>query len=114
MTNQHLSPTERTTLETIAGNGGKRALVIHLEYLRVALDSPRGYEVRLRHLRISMTAEEQFAFFAATRDEVADAIAENSRAIDRLAAKIERGAAAQVELAISQCARGGRSAVRLE
>ncbi len=104
MTNQHLSPTERTTLETIAGNGGKRALVMHLEYLRVALDSPRGYGVRLRHLRISMTAEEQFAFFAATRDEVADAIAENSRAIDRLAAKIERGAAAQVELAMKTTA----------
>jgi fido (protein-threonine AMPylation protein) len=98
MTNQHLSPTERTALETLAGAAKKRALVMHREYLRVALDSPQGYGIRFRHLRISMTPEEQFAYFASTRNSVADAIAENTQAIARLAAKIDRGAATQIDL----------------
>lgn len=84
MTNQHLSPTERTVLEKLAGSANKRALIMHREYLRIALDSPQGYGIRFRHLRISMTPEEQFAYFSSTRDNMADAIAETARAIDRL------------------------------
>jgi fido (protein-threonine AMPylation protein) len=98
MTNQHLSPTERTILEKLAGAVNKRALIMHREYLRVALDSPQGYGVRYRHLRVSMTPEEQFAYFSSTRDHMADAIADTARAIDRLATKIDRGAASNLTL----------------
>lgn len=98
MTNQHLTPVERTELEKCAAKNGKRALIMHREYLRVFLDSPQGYGLRLSHLRIPLSTEEQFAYFASARDDVAEAIAENSRAIDRLSAKLDRSTSAQFGL----------------
>lgn len=96
LTNQHLTPGERTTLEKAAAAKGKRALMFHREYLRVCLDSPSGYGVRLKHLRIPLSTEEQFAYFASSREAVSEAIAENTRALERLSSRIDRSTAAQI------------------
>jgi hypothetical protein len=65
MTNQQLTPGQRTALEEVARKKGQRCLIHHREYLRVVLDSPQGYGLRLRHVGIPLTSEEQSAFFAA-------------------------------------------------
>lgn len=61
MVNQPLTLGERQDLE---GLGGPVDEIYHLERLRHALDSPRGYGLRLEYLRRPMTVEEQIAFFS--------------------------------------------------
>lgn len=98
LTNQSLTPGNRTDLEVIAAGKGKRALIFHREYLRVCLDSPSGYGVRLKHLNIPLSTEEQFAYFASSREAVTQAISENTSAIQRISFQIEKSARAQREL----------------
>jgi len=105
MTNQHLTPGERTELEKAAASAGKRCLILHREYLRVILDSPSGYGLRLRHLQIPLSMEEQFAYFASTNENTALALTEHTRAIDRLSNRIERIAKAQAGLVMESAAR---------
>lgn len=100
MTNQRLSPGQRRELETLAGHQGKRCLIYHLEYLRVILDSPLGYAVRLRHLRIPLSVEEQFAYFTAGKNDISSTLAGHTRAIERLTSSVERLGRAQGELAL--------------
>ena len=68
--NQPLTPTEREKLKTIAGEC--KAEIYHLERMRSILDSPRGYGIRLEHLRIAMTEEEQYAFWSSLNSKVDD------------------------------------------
>jgi hypothetical protein len=68
LTNQSLTPAERRELEEIASQNGDRAIVYHRERLRVILDSPIGFSLRLEHLGIEMTAEEQLSFFSNWQD----------------------------------------------
>jgi fido (protein-threonine AMPylation protein) len=90
LTNQDLTVGERTQLEKIAASKGKRCLIYHRERLRVMLDSPAGYGLRLRHLHVPMSNEEQAAFFAASGQSFTDAIKAQTRAIDTLARRIDR------------------------
>ena len=90
LTNQDLTVGERTDLEKIAAGKGKRCLIYHRERLRVTLDSPAGYGLRLRHLHVPMSNEEQAAFFAASGQSFTDALKAQTRAIDALARRIDR------------------------
>lgn len=120
MTNQQLAPTERAALERLAASKGKRCRIMHREHLRVILDSPQGYAVRFRHLRIGMTPEEQAAYFAASGQSTATALTEQTRAIHRLAQRIDRLAREQNQFMLETVAvvagafRGDRSGEDLE
>ncbi len=89
ITNQRLTPGERTTLELAASAAGKRCLIYHREYLRVVLDSPSGYGVRLKHLGIPLSTEEQFAYFATRDAGMSSALAEHTRAIETLVRQVD-------------------------
>lgn len=89
MTNQKLTPGERGDLERRAAKKGKRCIIYAREHLRVALDSPQGYGVRLQHLRVPMTTEEQAAYFSSSGESVATALAKQTEAIGRLAARVD-------------------------
>lgn len=45
--------------------------IYHLERIRSVLDAPRGYGLRLEHLGIEMSREEQVAFFSELQQDVA-------------------------------------------
>ncbi|WP_159009165.1 hypothetical protein [Bradyrhizobium sp. S69] len=96
MTNQQLTPGQRNELEALASTRGQRCLIHHREYLRVVLDSPPGYGLRLRHLDVELTTEEQSAFFAAADSSTAAALVVHTRAIDRLTGQVTRIARAQL------------------
>jgi fido (protein-threonine AMPylation protein) len=64
ITNQHISPEERNALTRIAQDKSCKAIIYHLERIRVLLDSPTGYGVRLEFLDIEMSREEQLSFFS--------------------------------------------------
>jgi hypothetical protein len=89
ITNQHLTPGERSELEALAAKEGKRCLIFHRERLRVSLDSPHGYGIRLKHLRITLSSEEQFAYFATSGDSVKAALDSQREAIELLSHKID-------------------------
>jgi fido (protein-threonine AMPylation protein) len=90
LTNQSLTVDERTKLEKIAAQNAKRCLIYHRERLRVTLDSPAGYGLRLRHLQVPMSNEEQAAFFASSGQTFTDAIKAQTRAIDSLTQRVDR------------------------
>lgn len=101
LTSQHLTPGNRVELEKIAGAEGKRALIFHQEYLRVCLDSPSGYGIRLQHLRVPLSIEEQFSYFASSEKRVekslSQLIAKNLSAVEKLSAKIDFYAKEQID-----------------
>lgn len=99
ITNQHLTPTERAGLENKASAAGKLCIIYYRERLRIALDSPAGYGLRLQHLGIAMRPEEQFAYFASSENAVAKALERQSAAIERLTDRIQSLGAMQLEVA---------------
>ena len=90
LTNQELTADQRRQLEVIAAASGKRCLVYHRERLRVVLDSPSGYGLRLRHLGTAMTAEEQAAYFASSGQSFTKALAAQTRAIENLTLRVTK------------------------
>ena len=64
VTNQPISPTERKLLVEIATDASAKAIIYHLERIRLLLDSPSGYGLRLEYLDIDMSREEQLSFFS--------------------------------------------------
>lgn len=72
--NQHLTVGDRAELTKLATDGQgippEQLELYHLERLRAILDTPRGYGLRLEHLRIAMTLEEQISFFSELNDEL--------------------------------------------
>jgi fido (protein-threonine AMPylation protein) len=64
LTNQQLSPTQRTELANHATKLGHKSIIYHLERIRALLDSPSGYGARLEFLDIDMSREEQLSFFS--------------------------------------------------
>ena len=111
--NQHLTPGERTKLELISSKAGKLCLIYHRERIRVALDSPQGFGLRLAHLRIPLSPEEQFAYFTSSKDDVATALFVQARAIEKLSDKITRLGSLQMDIAATTVA-AVASAVRGE
>ena len=64
LTNQKLSPTERKKLIEIAEKENSKAILYHRERIRVILDTPIGFAIRLEYLGIEMSREEQLSFFS--------------------------------------------------
>lgn len=104
LTNQKLSPAERIELENIAAAAGMTCLLYNRDRLRVALDSPAGYGIRLRHLRIELLPEEQFAYFAAAENGVVTALEVNTRALQSLTRRIDNLSHQQSSVALATVA----------
>jgi len=81
VTNQSLTPSQRTELITIAAKENSKAIVIHFERMRVLLNTPAGYGLRLHYLDIAMSIEEQLSFFSQWNSSFANVMAENTKAI---------------------------------
>lgn len=64
LTNQKLTPGERTELIEKASEQNSKAIIYHRERIRVILDTPIGFAVRLEYLGIEMSKEEQLSFFS--------------------------------------------------
>lgn len=90
LTNQELTVGERTELEKLAAANGKRCLIYHRERLRVMLDGASGFPLRLAHLGVPMSVEEQAAFFSASGQSVTEALKAQTRAIYQLSQKVSR------------------------
>lgn len=98
VTNQKLSQAQRKALAKIAGKSGVVCEPIHRERMRVHLDAPAGYGIRLDFLRIEMTTEEQFAYFAEAGGRVEQALERHSNEIRRLARYVEEMAQGQRDM----------------
>jgi fido (protein-threonine AMPylation protein) len=78
LTNQKLTPKERETLVDLAVNKNCKAIVYHIERIRVLLDSPLGFALRLEYLGVEMSSEEQLSFFSQQRNYLRSLLKENS------------------------------------
>jgi len=67
LVNQPLKMSERKSL---LGLGDSADELFHLERQRLALDSPKGYGLRLEFLQQPMTVEEQISFFSALEERL--------------------------------------------
>jgi fido (protein-threonine AMPylation protein) len=77
--NQSLTLTQRERLQQL---GAPIDELYHLERLRLALDSPQGYGLRLEFLRQGMTIEEQIAFFSTLHEDLARRFLANERRVE--------------------------------
>lgn len=68
LTNQHLTLGERSQLR---GVGSSSDEIYDLQRIATILDSPPGYGLRLSHLKIQMTTEEQISFFEIMQGQAA-------------------------------------------
>lgn len=90
ITNQKLTPSERTELEGIAQAKNHKCIIYHVERILGILNSPAGYGVRLQFLGVAMSPEEQLSFFSRWDTELSDKLHENSLLIIReLSRKID-------------------------
>jgi fido (protein-threonine AMPylation protein) len=95
VTNQALTAVQRDDLSAIAQSRGLAVEIFHRESIRLQLDSPRGYGTRLVYLHIPMSAEEQFAYFAESRDAVETALNKHTIELRQLSIRIEQVLAGQ-------------------
>lgn len=72
LTNQSITPGERSFLNEHANKLGHKSIIYHLERIRALLDSPTGYGARLEFLDIDMSREEQLSFFSQWNRSFAD------------------------------------------
>ncbi len=98
VTNQPLTVGQRGILEATATTAGKAVDIFHLERLRALLDSPMGYGVRLQFLQITMTGEEQLAWFEESGSRVAQALTVNTRELIAIKAMVQRLTADSAEI----------------
>lgn len=81
ITNQSLSPTQKKALKKKAKDENAKAIIYDNERLRTILDSPIGFSIRLKYLRIKMNKEEQLAFFAHQQSKLSQLLNEQSNEI---------------------------------
>lgn len=89
ITNQALTLGQRNELERLALENGRRTVLYHLERLRVLLDSPIGYGLRLQFLQIAMSESDQIAFFEASGNRTALLLDQHKEEIQRISRKID-------------------------
>lgn len=77
-TNQKLTPSERDKLIKYADTKKSKAIIYHIERIRVLLDSPLGFALRIEYLGIGMTLEEQLSFFSQQRNYLKTLLKDNS------------------------------------
>jgi fido (protein-threonine AMPylation protein) len=85
--NQPLTSTERTSLLDLARP--KSGEIFHLERMRAMLDAPRGCGLRLQHLHIPMSEEEQWAFWQVMNSNVIDTLVESDQRLKRIDKKLD-------------------------
>lgn len=90
VTNQNLSPTQRSVLLSLAKSKGKEADILHLQQLQNLLDSAPGYGIRIQYLGIGMNIEEQLAWAVDSDSQTAKALSANTRELLALRASLDR------------------------
>lgn len=85
--NQPVTPSEREKLKSIPEE--IEVEIYHLERMRSILDSPKGYGIRLEHLRIAMTEEEQYAFWSSLNSKVDDRFVTYESKLKQIEEKID-------------------------
>lgn len=70
ITNQSLTPGQKKALTKIAKDKSSKSIIYDNERIRVIIDSPIGFALRLQYLRIKMNKEEQLAFFAQQQNKL--------------------------------------------
>lgn len=81
VTNQKLTLGERDVLTACADSQSCKCLIYHLERIRVLLDSPSGYGIRLEYLDVEMNREEQLSFFSQWNHTFRDLLREHTSLI---------------------------------
>lgn len=89
VTNQALTLGQRSELEKHAIENGLLAVLLYLERLRVLLDSPIGYGLRLQFLQIGMSESDQIAFFEAAGVRTALMLDQHKEEIQRISRKLD-------------------------
>lgn len=90
LTNQHLTIGEREALLKAAESSTRDCQIFHFERIRTLLDQPAGYGIRLQYLRIPLTPEEQFAYFANSRDGVDRSLERHGRLLNVMNDKLDK------------------------
>ena len=98
VTNQHVTIRQRSILSKLASAKRKSADIIHVERLRVLLDSPRGYGIRAQFLRVPMSLEEQLSWFSDYEGLVASEVSANTRELIALRQLLQRQASQQSQI----------------
>lgn len=100
LVNQPLTLGQRKDLQEL---GEPIDEIFHLERLRLALDSPQGYGLRLQFLGQAMTPEEQISFFSTLQEDLTKRLLANQRTADsKLDTIIERTNSIASALGITQ------------
>ncbi len=94
-TNQHLTIGEREKLNGAATAGTSDCQIFHIERIRALLDQPSGYGIRVQYLRIPLSPEEQFAYFADAREFTNRMLEWQGRMLGAMSAKLDRLVTAQ-------------------
>ena len=90
ITNQRLTPSERKILDVEGNKIGAKVILYHVEKIRIVLDSPKGFALRLAMLGIEMTKEEQLGYFVNHGDFFEKTLKKvEDRIIEKLSEKIE-------------------------
>jgi fido (protein-threonine AMPylation protein) len=88
VTNQRITRGERQALVETALKEKQECNIYDVERISGVLDSAEGYGVRVGYLRISMSPEEQIAYFASRENLLEGVITENTERIQVLATQI--------------------------
>lgn len=89
VTNQRVTLTQRSEIDAIAGEHRLECDLFHLERVRSALDSPRGYGARLGFLHIPMSEGEQVSFWETWKDDFIRVLASHSAQFEALKSKLD-------------------------
>jgi hypothetical protein len=89
LTNQKLTPGERDELLREALEQSAKAIVYHLERIRLVLDTPAGFGLRLEFLEIPMTAEDQISFFSSWNTGVVGLLQQQADNIREISQKLD-------------------------
>ena len=84
ITNQRMTRGERQALVELALREKQECIVYDIERILGVLDSPEGYGARVGYLRISMSPEEQIAYFASRENALEGVITKNTEQIRSL------------------------------
>lgn len=98
VTNQNITPRQRSILADITQESGKEFDILHLQKLVNLLDSAPGYGSRIQFLRIPMTIEEQLSWAVNSDSQTAKAISANTRELLALRSSLERVSADQSQI----------------
>ena len=84
VTNQVLTPKQRSILKSQALAQQKECEILHQERIRVHLDSPAGYGLRAQFLGIPLSSGDQLAFFQDEHDRIEANMRNFSAKLDQL------------------------------